>query len=826
MNGLPAAGAAAGRSARGPSPGASRGRGSPWRWRAARSGSPARRASVASESEPRFLPTTITRAALRAQPRQPLQQQLVQRLLAHADRRVRPDLVVRRLGVDLVGQHRPEPVGHPEPLGVLVGQQQRPLVDVDRGDPRLGHGERRRRARSRRTRSRGRAPRAPPRAAPPRASSTPVPMSSRPWAKTPEPEVSSSQWPQTLARTGTRRNGVDGVGGEVVLRPRPAPPALAVPSTSTGTLRGATFPQRRRRPAAVVGGWSWDAAMSTDSHRVPQHRDPRGPGQRRAGVARAAQRRPPGHLPGACVDAPPVRATAPRRQVDVIDVACWSKRTPAQRRHRSRPTTSCASRARCVGASSSPAGRGPAATRWRPSGSRASPGARGQRRVGRVARPPPGSARARASPSRRVASRARRSTCPAQSGSRRPSPTATRQPISARTIEWQNASARTVATATPSSPVPVQVQQRAHRGRPLAAPAEGGEVVLAEQARRRPRSSPRGRAAAARPPPGRGPAGPRPGAGRRSGRRSDARARRSARRTRPAPRRRACTRTSGVEHAVEPPGQGCDRGVAPPADGRRDQVRPRRRRGPPAPRACTPVSVRPATVSVRALGPQHRVERALHVALHRAQARLPGPAVEPGTVVGEIEAQPHPAHPAVPACNAARVRFPLRLLVLFTGCVVLGLGVAMLLTANLGSDGYSTLVRGLSLRSGLAFWSANLVVGVLFLAVAATRGVYPGLGTIVQVLLVGGVVTWLLQVFDTPGSLVARAVLLVGGHAGAGASASRPTSAASSVRLPSRPPGWPGTRRCRSAGATAPSSSADPSSGGGSGPPSASAPSP
>ena len=41
-------------------------------------------------------------------------------------------------------------------------------------------------------------------------SSTPVPMSSRPWAKTPDPVVSSSQCPQTLARTGTRLNGVAG----------------------------------------------------------------------------------------------------------------------------------------------------------------------------------------------------------------------------------------------------------------------------------------------------------------------------------------------------------------------------------------------------------------------------------------------------------------------------------------------------------------------------------------------------------------------------------------------------------------------------------------
>jgi uncharacterized membrane protein YczE len=136
--------------------------------------------------------------------------------------------------------------------------------------------------------------------------------------------------------------------------------------------------------------------------------------------------------------------------------------------------------------------------------------------------------------------------------------------------------------------------------------------------------------------------------------------------------------------------------------------------------------------------------------------------VEPGAVVGEVEAQAHDAHPAVPACDAGRVRLPVRLLVLFAGCIVLGVGVAMLLTANLGSDGYSTLVRGLSLATGLAFWSANVVVGVIFLAVASWRRVYPGVGTVLQVVVVGAVVTWLLDVIDPPDSMLARIALLVG----------------------------------------------------------------
>ena len=53
---------------------------------------------------------------------------------------------------------------------------------------------------------------------------------------------------------------------------------------------------------------------------------------------------------------------------------------------------------------------------------------------------------------------------------------------------------------------------------------------------------------------------------------------------------------------------------------------------------------------------------------------------------------------------------------LLVGCTVLGVGVALMLEAALGSDGYSTLVNGLTIASGLAFWQLNLLVG----AVSAT----------------------------------------------------------------------------------------------------------
>ncbi len=123
-----------------------------------------------------------------------------------------------------------------------------------------------------------------------------------------------------------------------------------------------------------------------------------------------------------------------------------------------------------------------------------------------------------------------------------------------------------------------------------------------------------------------------------------------------------------------------------------------------------------------------------------------------------------------------------RTALLLVGCVVLGTGVAMLLTADLGSDGYSTFVNGTSLSTGITFWIANLIVGVVLVALAAVRHVRPGVGTVVQVVLVGVVVSVGLDLLSTPNHLAWRLVLLaaafpvlaigialyLGSHTGAG----------------------------------------------------------
>lgn len=102
-----------------------------------------------------------------------------------------------------------------------------------------------------------------------------------------------------------------------------------------------------------------------------------------------------------------------------------------------------------------------------------------------------------------------------------------------------------------------------------------------------------------------------------------------------------------------------------------------------------------------------------------------------------------------------------RVLHLLGGCAILGVGVALILTADLGSDGFSTLVNGLRLRTGWPFFVANVIVSVTFLLLAAARRVIPGLGTLAQIAIVGGVASIVLEAFSTPDGLPARVALLV-----------------------------------------------------------------
>ncbi|HSJ22832.1 MAG TPA: hypothetical protein VK964_19885 [Nocardioidaceae bacterium] len=98
---------------------------------------------------------------------------------------------------------------------------------------------------------------------------------------------------------------------------------------------------------------------------------------------------------------------------------------------------------------------------------------------------------------------------------------------------------------------------------------------------------------------------------------------------------------------------------------------------------------------------------------------------------------------------------------LVLACTVLGAGVALLLEAALGSDGYSTLVNGLTIASGLEFWQLNIIVGAVFIGLAWARGVRPGPGTLVQWFLVGFVISAVLAIVPDVSSIGWRFALLL-----------------------------------------------------------------
>jgi len=101
-----------------------------------------------------------------------------------------------------------------------------------------------------------------------------------------------------------------------------------------------------------------------------------------------------------------------------------------------------------------------------------------------------------------------------------------------------------------------------------------------------------------------------------------------------------------------------------------------------------------------------------------------------------------------------------RYLQLVVSCVVLGIGIALLLEASLGSDGYSALVNGLSVSTGQPFWVVNFLVGVALVLMAWVRGTLPGVGTLVQPVVVGFVVSWAMLLVPTPESLLVRSAVL------------------------------------------------------------------
>lgn len=81
--------------------------------------------------------------------------------------------------------------------------------------------------------------------------------------------------------------------------------------------------------------------------------------------------------------------------------------------------------------------------------------------------------------------------------------------------------------------------------------------------------------------------------------------------------------------------------------------------------------------------------------------------------------------------------FVIRLLNLYIGLMVYGLGVALTVDAAIGIAPWDVLAQGISLQSGLSFGVSTVVVSAIVLVLWIPLKVRPGLGTISNAILVG-----------------------------------------------------------------------------------------
>lgn len=104
-----------------------------------------------------------------------------------------------------------------------------------------------------------------------------------------------------------------------------------------------------------------------------------------------------------------------------------------------------------------------------------------------------------------------------------------------------------------------------------------------------------------------------------------------------------------------------------------------------------------------------------------------------------------------------------RVIQLFVGLILYGVGCAMTVEAGLGVDPWTVLAEGLSIHTGIGIgWMAN-ILGFFVLLLWIPLRQKPGIGTIANILLVGTSMQVVLSVFPPVSGWVAQFAVLLGG---------------------------------------------------------------
>lgn len=110
----------------------------------------------------------------------------------------------------------------------------------------------------------------------------------------------------------------------------------------------------------------------------------------------------------------------------------------------------------------------------------------------------------------------------------------------------------------------------------------------------------------------------------------------------------------------------------------------------------------------------------------------------------------------------------LRLVRLNVGLVLYGLTMAMLVQSSLGLDPWDVFHEGVADRSGLTFGTVVIITGAFVLLLWIPLRQRPGIGTVLNVVVIGVAADIGIAVIPNPDHLVWQGLLLVGGIVGNG----------------------------------------------------------
>lgn len=113
-------------------------------------------------------------------------------------------------------------------------------------------------------------------------------------------------------------------------------------------------------------------------------------------------------------------------------------------------------------------------------------------------------------------------------------------------------------------------------------------------------------------------------------------------------------------------------------------------------------------------------------------------------------------------------RWPRRLAQLLAGLVLFGITVAMMVLGGLGLDPWDVFHQGLAQTVGLPIGTCSVIVSFAVLLAWVPLRQRPGVGTLLNAVLVGVVMNIVLANFHAPHALWARILLLAGGVLGQG----------------------------------------------------------